>query len=246
MEGSLGIELTSTSTLLHILTLSLIISIFGSSFDIILITAFKSYEYRDSVQQFIQTHINPAILIHVSKYVTTLFVTLQLTRYILGLVRSESSGREFPVKPLLFPCQTSHVRMFPKKHGFSYSYLMVGIPVGWNGNAGGMISSEEEKDSWYSRWFSLKPGQAWWTVNSDQYLGRGHAEDGLAGKLREYLHSQVCTVYLDFEIVAKILRTLIPSDMHMPTYSLLESFSTTLSTPSPYGIYTQPRKNLKH
>ncbi|KAL8910450.1 MAG: hypothetical protein Q9171_004244 [Xanthocarpia ochracea] len=37
----------------------------------------------------------------------------------------------YVMKPLLFPSKTSHTRLFPKKHSFTYSYLLVGIPVGW-------------------------------------------------------------------------------------------------------------------
>ncbi|EEY14268.1 predicted protein [Verticillium alfalfae VaMs.102] len=49
--------------------------------------------------------------------------------------------------PLLIPAKTTHRRTFPAKHGFSYSYLVVGVPVGWTGSAGGMVSSGTELDS---------------------------------------------------------------------------------------------------
>lgn len=187
-----------------LLTTSLVL-LLGSSLDILLILLFETYKHWDFVQQFVRANINPTIVIDASKYATALFTILQVARYIIGLSRSGSCRDEFPVKPLLFPCQTSHVRIFPKKHGFSYSYLLVGIPVGWNGNFGGMISAEEEENRpWYLRWFSLKPGMAWWTVNSDHYLGRGHEKDGLAGKLREYLESQVSTTEYHLRLEAYI------------------------------------------
>ena len=48
------------------------------------------------------------------------------------------------LKPLLFPSRTSHMRLFPKNHSFSYSYLLVGIPVGWRGSTGSLISADLE------------------------------------------------------------------------------------------------------
>jgi hypothetical protein len=177
-----------------ILALSLLLSI-GGSLDIILIVAFKSYRHWEIIRQFIETRVDLVNVIHISKYVTALFVGLQIWRFLAGLRQSDSCSDDFPVKPMLFPCQTSHVRMFPKKHGFSYSYLLVGIPIGWKGNSGGMISAEEEDPrTWYQRWNSVKPGLGWWTVNNEHYLARGHDKDGLAGKLREYLENQVCTL----------------------------------------------------
>ncbi|KAK3301355.1 uncharacterized protein B0H64DRAFT_370485 [Chaetomium fimeti] len=71
-----------------------------------------------------------------------------------------------PGKVLLFPCWTSHSRLFPKKHSFSYPYLLVGIPVGFEGSVG------------------------WFTIDAGDYLERGKSELGLRGKLDEYLWSQ--------------------------------------------------------
>ncbi|KAI1657181.1 hypothetical protein F4813DRAFT_380981 [Daldinia decipiens] len=85
-----------------------------------------------------------------------------------------------PGQPLLFPCQTTHTRLFPKKHTFSYSYLLVGIPVGWTGVAGGMISSDE---------YSTGVG-GWYKVDASDYLDRGNGHLGLRGKLDAYLESQ--------------------------------------------------------
>jgi hypothetical protein len=100
---------------------------------------------------------------------------------------------DFIAKPMLFPCQTNHTRFFPKKYTFSYSYLLVGAPIGWRGSVGGMVSADTEQDSraWYYRIFSLKAGNSWYVIDGDYYLGRGHSESGLRGKLDEYLISQV-------------------------------------------------------
>ncbi|KAI0881685.1 uncharacterized protein GGS22DRAFT_181472 [Annulohypoxylon maeteangense] len=85
-----------------------------------------------------------------------------------------------PGRPLLFPCTTTHTRFFPKKHSFVYSYLLVGIPVGWSGAAGGMISNDQNGTG----------AKGWYEVNAADYLERGNGHLGLRGKLDDYLKSQ--------------------------------------------------------
>ncbi|KAI0842525.1 hypothetical protein F5Y06DRAFT_306060 [Hypoxylon sp. FL0890] len=85
-----------------------------------------------------------------------------------------------PGWPLLFPCQTTHTRLFPKKHSFVYSYLLVGIPVGWTGAAGGMISNDEHGTG----------ASGWYKIDAADYLERGSGHLGLRGKLNAYLESQ--------------------------------------------------------
>ncbi|KIH94162.1 hypothetical protein SPBR_05750 [Sporothrix brasiliensis 5110] len=91
-----------------------------------------------------------------------------------------------PGKPLLFPCITTHTRLIPKKHSFVYSYLVVGVPVGWTGVCGGIISvaaagSEEERKRHKKGWFH---------IDADDYLERGGGYLGLRGKLDAHLVSQ--------------------------------------------------------
>ena len=57
-------------------------------------------------------------------------------------------------KPLFFPSRTTHTRLFPKTHSFSYSYLLVGIPVGWQGSVGGMLSADQGTHS-RQKWFKM-------------------------------------------------------------------------------------------
>ncbi|KAG4443672.1 hypothetical protein IFR05_000858 [Cadophora sp. M221] len=165
--------------------------VFGKSADVILLVICTVIRKSDDLKAFISL-INVAIVIHVLTVTTSLFILLQIYRYIRNLQQNSSSCVDFPVKPMLFPCETAHVRMFPTTHGFKYSYLLVGIPVGWKGSVGGMISSDVEKKeiSWYSKWLSLQPGSAWYTINGDDYLKRGHMEGGLEGKLHQYLQSE--------------------------------------------------------
>jgi hypothetical protein len=180
------------SSLLSLLPLAAVL-LFGKAVDIALVFGFGIYRNRETVQGFLNAYLNPAIAIDIVKAATALFSLLQITRYILGLKCPSSPADDFPVKPILFPCRTSHVRMFPTKHGFSYSYLLAGIPVGWKGSVGGMLSEDDNTGlaPWYSRLFSLNPGGAWYSINGDDYLDRGHVESGLQGKLEKYLIGQV-------------------------------------------------------
>ena len=92
-----------------------------------------------------------------------------------------------PLKPILFPCRTSHTRIFPKKHSFSYSYLFVGIPVGWRGWISSILTADLNTLPWRDR----KPKNGWFNVDSADYLARGDSVHGLRGKLDVYLESQV-------------------------------------------------------
>lgn len=111
--------------------------------------------------------------------------------------RTEMEAQNFalsPLKPLIFPCRTSHTRMFPKIHSFSYSYLFVGIPVGWQGSLGRLISADLEGHSTgieTSKAYRQRQN-SWFTVEAADYLNRGSQARGLKGKLDDYLKSQVC------------------------------------------------------
>lgn len=180
-------------SVLPLLPLGAII-LFGKALDIAVLLLFGIFQNWVDIREFVNSYLNPTIVIDVGKAATALFVLLQLIRYILGLSRPSSPSDDFPLKPMLFPCRTSHVRMFPTKHGFGYSYLLTGVPVGWKGSVGGMISEDdtEGQTPWHSRIFSLNPGGTWYTVNGDDYLDRGHVDGGLKGKLQLYLEGQVC------------------------------------------------------
>jgi hypothetical protein len=170
-----------------------IVLFFGKAIDILLLVGFGSYQNWARVQELAKVYLNPATVIDVTKAATVLFILLQLTRYIIGMKCCSIPSEGFAAKPMFFPCRTSHVRMFPIKHGFGYSYLLTGVPVGWKGSVGGMISEDDGKElaPWYMRLLSLNPGRAWYTINGDDYLDRGHVEGGLQGKLKKYLEGQV-------------------------------------------------------
>ena len=97
------------------------------------------------------------------------------------------------LKPLIFPCRTTHTRLFPRKHSFSYSYLYVGIPIGWQGSVKTFLSADIEALTCANNDRGERPRRektAWLSVEGRDYLNRGGARLGLHGKLHEYLVSQ--------------------------------------------------------
>ena len=90
-------------------------------------------------------------------------------------------------KPMFFPVQTSHTRLFPKVHSLSYPFMWTGIPVGFRGNIGGILSCDCE---------IKKSLPAWFTVDARDYMGRGNDNSGLDGKLQQFLVAEVGTPIL--------------------------------------------------
>ena len=88
----------------------------------------------------------------------------------------EQSIDERLLPPLLIPSRTSHSRIFPRKHAFSYSYLFVGIPIGIRGRISRALSVDSSQSSWFN-------------VRAAEYLARGNENLGLAEKLKRYLHT---------------------------------------------------------
>jgi hypothetical protein len=105
--------------------------------------------------------------------------------------KAETTRWDGPGKVLLFPCRTSHSRVFPKRHSFSYSYFTVGIPVDFEGHAGGMVSVGAKGNPGLLSWFLSASPRGWFTVDAGDYLERGKSELGLRGKLDVYLRAQV-------------------------------------------------------
>lgn len=112
------------------------------------------------------------------------------------------------LKPLLFPARTTHIRFFPQKHSFSYSYLLVGIPVGWRGAIGSYLAVDLPSNSPPS-WTEMR--RFWFSVNADDYLERGSNSLGLQGKLCSYLQTQVGQFSL---LSCNMLRTCCPGRSH--------------------------------
>ena len=97
------------------------------------------------------------------------------------------------LKPLIFPCRTSHTRIFPRKHSFSYSYLFVGIPIGYQGSSGSLLSVGGEKsflDEDKKSKHTSNTTKSFFHIEAADYLSRENSP-GLEGKLHAYLRSQV-------------------------------------------------------
>lgn len=90
-----------------------------------------------------------------------------------------------PGKPLLFPCTTTHTRFFPKRHSFVYSYLVVGVPVGWQGSSGGMVSVASSAPD--AAAYCGLAAKGWFHIDASAYLERGKARLGLRGKMDVFL-----------------------------------------------------------
>ncbi|KAI7158288.1 DUF1365-domain-containing protein [Hortaea werneckii] len=82
--------------------------------------------------------------------------------------------------PLLLASKTTHSRLFPQKHSFAYSYLLVGVPIGMQGRISNMLSVDSQHFGWF-------------VVDSADYLSRGNAHLSLSEKLKRYLHTQGVT-----------------------------------------------------
>ena len=114
---------------------------------------------------------------------------------------SARTGNEKPddrsilkLKPLIFPCRTTHTRIFPRKHSFSYSYLFVGIPIGYQGSSKSLISVGGGKpllDEDVKTKHIYNSTRSLFHIEAADYLSRDGNSAGLQGKLHAYLRSQV-------------------------------------------------------
>lgn len=91
---------------------------------------------------------------------------------------------KYPLPPVLIPGRTTHTWLSPKKHSSSQPSLSVGIPVGWRGCAGSVLSADVEQLP------SSEQCRGWFHVNAKDYLSRD-AHECLEHKLRHYLREQV-------------------------------------------------------
>ena len=85
-------------------------------------------------------------------------------------------------KPRIFPCQTTHARMFPKRHTFAYSYLQYGLPIVPSGSTYSGFEFPSGEDRVLGTW--------WLRVRAEDYLERGFGGHGFYWKLKTYLRSQ--------------------------------------------------------
>ncbi|KAF6842211.1 DNA-binding wrky domain-containing protein [Colletotrichum musicola] len=170
-------------------------ALFGGWLDTVLLLVFSAWRNKHGITDVLSEYIDEETLQNSGSTVLGFSLGLlvfSFIRLVIFLTSDDEAGWTTPMRPLLIPAKTTHRRTFPEKHDFAYSYLVVGIPVGWNGTYGGMVSSGvEEKRSWLDS-FSLVPQdrKGWFDVDPAEYLERGNAHLGLRGKLDAYLRSQ--------------------------------------------------------
>ena len=167
----------------------------GSKHDLILLCVFL-LPYARQLLHMVPSHaVSAFIALALSAAVVSIWSSLCLNRGSdLAPESKENAESKGPFEPLIFPCRTSHTRLFPQKHAFSYSYLTVGVPVGWQGRAGSMIETEGRRsDPGEKRALSIA-----FRVEAADHLDRGNDHISLRGKLDTYIKSQVCTAIGEF------------------------------------------------
>ena len=83
-------------------------------------------------------------------------------------------------KPQIIRCKISHHRLFPKRHNFTYSYLMVGVPVR-SPSSNWLLSFDD----------SSQCRRGWLHVSTKDHLNRGLEGKTLSENLDAYLCQQV-------------------------------------------------------
>lgn len=124
------------------------------------------------------------------EYALVVLAILQVSRCLFAV--ASTAGWTGQGEVLLIPCEIIHSRFLSKKQSIGSSYLVVGIPVGWEGSCGGLVSSAPKISSWLS--FSKA---CWYNVDPADHLDPkyGEAKVGLRGKLNMYLESQVRAMF---------------------------------------------------
>ncbi|KAI2898419.1 hypothetical protein CBS63078_7658 [Aspergillus niger] len=95
-------------------------------------------------------------------------------------VRPDLLGR-----PLLFPAKLSHACRFPasERYNYWYDYFMVGVPVGFRGRIGNLISIDNQPTS------ETILEKCWFTIDPAYYLEPGSGDRTLEEKLNIFLHN---------------------------------------------------------
>lgn len=224
----------------------------GTRYEFTLTTLLSVWLYRRPLQDLV-TWL-PALLLEHSLW-TAIFALLLFLVYFYSSFTMISSLRvaEKPLhdaiesetsflKPLIFPSRTSHVRLFPKKHGFSYSYLLVGVPIGWRGSINSLLSADLDSIECNSP--HRKRG--WFSVNGADYLSRDYDANGLQGKLARYLKNQVFQVAEYLQKMAKLKdRMKILETIRSSTLSRLRAFWAIPLILCHFGISTIRKRTSK-
>lgn len=98
-------------------------------------------------------------------------------------------------RPMLFPTFITHTRVSPIQNIFRYRLLLIGLPVGFRGRVGNLLSIDEplkvDEKGRDARLFWKSIFTTWFSFDPVRYLHRGDNSHGLEFKLHRFLRSQV-------------------------------------------------------
>lgn len=157
----------------------------GSSTDLLLNACLLAYWNRASVLSIIEKCSD-----YLRGSLSSIFYVVIGHFAVVALLAGKDTWQG-PHRPYLIPCRTSHTRLFPKKHSFSYSYLTVGVPVGYKGTMNGLVKTDMPPSTSRIGWLLRPLFWRWFSVRACDHLQRGHKELDLRAKLNNYLASEV-------------------------------------------------------
>lgn len=179
-----------TERLLHVPGLQFVIVwavvhvfLFGVWRDLVVALGFLSYRNHAAIYHLslLGSFSSRSTLIPLALVLAVTLIKTRLSLMLSARHLHPAASWSGPAKPYFIPCRTTHTRFTPKKHTFSYSYLLVGIPVGCSASINGMLSMD----------IGSARSCAWYDVDPADHLHRGLGQLGLRGKLDSYLISQV-------------------------------------------------------
>ncbi|KAF2169131.1 hypothetical protein M409DRAFT_64903 [Zasmidium cellare ATCC 36951] len=172
-------DLTWDQDLGLFLALHYVYSFWSGAWSLPTIEDVKRYDMRDDV---VQVYLQIFALLGVCGFFAGGIVRRghQLKHHEPSGPFREQSIEDAILPPLLITSRTTHSRLFPQKHSFSYSYLFAGVPVGLQGKVSNVLSVDSRTPAWFD-------------VRSKDYLDRGNDSAGLGEKLKRYLHAQGVT-----------------------------------------------------
>ena len=197
---------------LTLVSFSSSVSIFRSlrsdSSSLIKDTAFVSFlAITDALQKlgwrtFLTKVLPLSTLVFTSLVFLWVLAVVHIQRKVLLWSHDDDPEQEkcFLGKPLLFPSQLTHARMFPEKYHYGIDYFNIGMPVDFRGHIGALISfdcggSNQCDGSYKSFIIRIFRKFTWFGMDPSQYLYRGDGHLSLKQKLKHFLMNHVCRAF---------------------------------------------------
>lgn len=158
---------------------------FANTTDVLLIGLFALFRNGNAFLQALDLH-GKKVLVVIGVFSSFVALYNCISKALPKRTTQNASNQDVEIQPSFIPCETTHTRLFPKKHSFSYSYLLTGLQVGWKGSVGDVLSVETENHEDAPK----KVAKDWFVIDAGDYLERGYGQLGLKGKLHLYLRSQ--------------------------------------------------------